>query len=69
MFRLRYYWSIALQKEHCFFGNSISSKMGILKGTAALMISMFYQKELYEPWILKQVSSKLVEKWGSYGHF
>ena len=39
-----------------------------LKGTAALMISMFYQKELYEPWILKQVSSKLVKKWGSFGH-
>ena len=39
-----------------------------LKGTATLMISMFYQKELYEPWILIQVSSKLVEKWGSYGH-
>ena len=29
---------------------------------------MFYQKELYEPWILIQVSSKLVEKWASYGH-
>ena len=29
---------------------------------------MFYQKELYEPWILIQVSSKLVEKWGSNGH-
>ena len=32
------------------------------------MISMFYQKELYEPWILIQVSSKSVEKWGSYEH-
>ena len=39
-----------------------------LKGTATLMISMFYQKELYEPWILIQISSKLVEKWVSYGH-
>ena len=39
-----------------------------LKGTATLMISMFYQKELYEPWILIQVSSKSVEKWASYGH-
>ena len=29
---------------------------------------MFYQKELYEPSILIQVSSKSVEKWGSYGH-
>ena len=29
---------------------------------------MLYQKELYEPWFLIQVSSKLVEKWGSYGH-
>ena len=26
------------------------------------------KKELYEPWILIQVSSKPVEKWGSYGH-
>ena len=40
----------------------------ILKGTATLMISMSYQKELYEPWILIQVSSKLVEKWASYRH-
>ena len=33
----------------------------ILKGTATLMISMCYQKELYEPRILIQVSSKSVE--------
>ena len=39
-----------------------------LKGTATLMISMFYQKELYEPWILIQVSSKSDEKCASYGH-
>ena len=39
-----------------------------LKGAEPLMISMFYQKELYEPWILIQVSSKSVEKWASYGH-
>ena len=32
-----------------------------LKETATLRISMFYQKELYEPWILIQVSSKSVE--------
>ena len=24
------YWSVALQIEHCFFGNNIKSKMGIL---------------------------------------
>ena len=29
---------------------------------------MFNQKELYEPWILIQVSSKSVEKWASYGN-
>ena len=40
----------------------------LLKKTATLMISMFYQKELYEPWVLIQVSSKSVKKWGSYGH-
>ena len=38
-----------------------------LKGTATLIISMFYQKELCEPRILIQASSKLVEKWASYG--
>ena len=38
-----------------------------LKGTATLIISKFNQKELYEPWILIQLSSKSVEKWGSYG--
>ena len=32
------------------------------------MISIFYQEELYEAWILKQVSSKSRQKWGSYGH-
>ena len=40
----------------------------LLKGTATLMINMFYQKELYEPWILIQVSSKSDEKCASYGH-
>ena len=39
-----------------------------LKGTATLMISMFYQKELFEPRILIQVPSKSVEKHGSNGH-
>ena len=39
-----------------------------LKRTATLMISMFDQRELYEPCILIQISSKLLEKWGSYGH-
>ena len=32
------------------------------------MISMVYQKELYEPCICIQVSSKSVEKLGGYGH-
>ena len=36
--------------------------------TATLIISMFYQKELYEPWNLIQVSSKSVGKWASYWH-
>ena len=39
----------------------------LLKGTATLMISMFYRKELSEPWILIPVSSKSVEKYGSNG--
>ena len=36
-----------------------------LKGTATLIKSIFYQKELYEPLILIQKSSKSVEKWES----
>ena len=32
---------------------SPSLNVHILKGTATLMISMFYQKELYEPSIIK----------------
>ena len=39
-----------------------------LKGTATLIFSMFYLNELSEPWILIPVSSKSVEKYGSYGH-
>ena len=38
-----------------------------LKGAATLVISMLYMTELFEPWILIPVSSKLVEKYGSYG--
>ena len=38
-----------------------------LKGTATLMISMFYMKKLDEPWILIPVSSKSGEKYISYG--
>ena len=38
-----------------------------LKGTATLMISMFYMNELSEPWSLIPVSFKWVEKCGSYG--
>ena len=40
----------------------------LLKGTATLIISVFYQKKLYEPQVLIQISSKSVKKWGSYGH-
>ena len=42
------------------------SKFQDLKGTATLRISMFCMKELSEPWILIPVSSKSVEKYGSY---
>ena len=38
-----------------------------LKGTATLVISIFYVNELSEPWSLIPVSSKSVEKCGSYG--
>ena len=40
-----------------------------LKGTATLMICMFYQEEFYKPWILIQVSSKSVEKMGKLWAF
>ena len=33
-----------------------------LNGTATLLISLFYMRELYESWILIPVSSKSVEK-------
>ena len=39
----------------------------MLKGTATLMICIFYMIELSEPWILIPVSSKSVEKYVSYG--
>ena len=42
-------------------------KVAKLKGTATLMISIFYMKGLSEPRILIPVSLKSVEKYGSYG--
>ena len=39
----------------------------VLKGTATLMITMFYMKDLNKPWVLIPVSSKSVEKRRSYG--
>ena len=33
----------------------------LLKGTATLMVTMFYVKDLNKPWILILVSSKSVE--------
>ena len=51
------------QREISSYSDDIS-----LKGTATLMVTMFYQKWLYEPRILLQVSSESVEKWRSYGH-
>ena len=39
----------------------------LLKGTATLMITMFYMKDLNKPWILILVSSKSVEKRKSCG--
>ena len=55
-------------KQLCLRAITLWNDDVILKGTATLMISMFYQKELYEPWVLIQVSTKSVEKWASYGH-
>ena len=51
----------------CLRSAALSEAFG-LKGTATLMISMFAQKELFEPKILIQVSPKSVEKWGSNTH-
>ena len=41
--------------------------MQLLKGTATLMITMFYINDLNKPCILIPVSSKSVEKCGSCG--
>ena len=40
----------------------------VLKGTATLMVTMFYMKDLNKPSILILVSSKSVEKHKSCGH-
>ena len=53
--------AFAIDYDHLRFSNLDGS----LKGTATLMISIFYIKELYEPWILIPVSSKSVEKYRS----
>ena len=46
----------------------ISNKI-LLKGTATLMITLFYMKDLNKQEILKSVSSKSIEKCGSCGRF
>ena len=46
--------------------NSFITLYSVLKGTATLMTSTFHKKELFKPWILIPVLSKLGEKWGSY---
>ena len=63
-------WNICQQMIHMKHQALFTTKIKvIIKGVhATLMITMFYQKELFETWILVQVSSKSVEKWGSYGH-
>ena len=47
-----------LTRPHCNYVKGDSNPNG----------KYVYQKELYEPWILIQVSSKSVHKWKSYGH-
>ena len=47
-------------KEDCKYQESIQ-----LKGTATLMITIFFMKDLNKPCILIPVSSKSVEKCGS----
>ena len=44
-----------------------SSAKQTLKGTATLLIRLFYMKKLFKTWILIPVSSKSVEKYGSCG--
>ena len=53
----------AILMSTCNMGCFLRNKQNYpLKGTATLIISMFYQKELYKPSILIQVSSESVEK-------
>ena len=57
-----------LTQDRAVAGLSLTGGMSkTLKGTATLMISMFYQKELCEPCILIQASSKSSEEWANYG--
>ena len=48
----------------CIFSKCISS----LRGTATLMITMFYMRDLNKPWILIPIISKSVEKRRCRGH-
>ena len=64
-YQLIIYYQENIKELH--YGGLHTYEASILKGTATLMTSMFYMKELYEPWILIPVSSKSVEKYGSCG--
>ena len=58
--------------KKCFQDRFIAEHSAILstfiKGDSNPNDKYFYQKGLYELWLLIQVSSKSVDKWGSYGH-
>ena len=71
---LEYFLFVILNNVMAFvnlhnFSLTFSLIILFLKGTAILVISIFYMKELFEPQILIPVSSKSVEKYGSYGRF
>ena len=56
-----------ISTSSCSGGGGCSSKISSIeptvfkKGTATLIISVCYKKELFKPWILIPVSSKYVE--------
>ena len=59
-------YSLIFKGDNFKISNSLFRPSLLLKGTATLMITMFYMKDLNRPRILIPVSSKLVENCGSY---
>ena len=64
------YFTVFLKKTNIIFKirRSKVTDYAALKGTATLMMTMVYMKDLHKPCILIPVSSESVEKHRSCGH-